>query len=807
MDGSGIPSGNSRNGSVSNTTAHTTSINNNKEGDDEATPFLLIPLSRKNSSFNTTNNNNNNNNNLDDSDVPTNVNSTEQLSTLPAECLSGNEERPLQHFHEDGITISTYSLHPMMYSVFVILLMEGIERFAFYGINYTQTSYLTGEYNPDWNANMNAISASSYVSISVAVAYTTPFLGAYLADQLLGDYWTIIMGIVCCYLPGILLIALTTIPGLLTGSSVDGDLGGDLGGGDGDHFTSSSSSSESSSSSFSGTALAFGLLVLWPTGTGIVKSVVNVFGAKQFHPLLQSSLIESYYVNFYMCINIGALIGGVVVPMLAQTNVTLAYFLPLILLTIGMALFMSRSPRFVVAKPKRNDTTDRIVHFLTCYGCCHRIKPIPKRKSHSYTHFTSSSSSSDAIPISAIFRISLLVVPFNIVYSQMSTTFIVQGTVMKKTLFNLVDAACMNNADAIAVLIFGHVVGTILYPYLADHNIKIPTTYKFAIGSAFGAASILWALMVEYWIITTYEQTGERISILWQGMSYILIGAGEIFAVSAAYEVAFKASPPEQKVLFSAVNLFCIGGLPSVICIILYQLCVPWFQNSNGNMNISHIKEYSTAHINKYFWLLLGLSIFGTLINLLPSIRDFVESIEDRATDMIKTPKTPKFPPTARRKLESYESEESSSSIEEQLLASRRHQYYLKYGSGPSLYKHGSMRAGPALSFTNRNSNNQNNNIRLPSHRSNATSSRPSINRRTLSKLYRSVPVNMMSSTVVMSSSNGQPVTMANALLLSPVTQQRKQNDTSNNSITATTTTTSNTGVVVESSNPDEAIA
>jgi proton-dependent oligopeptide transporter, POT family len=518
-------------------------------------------------------------------------------------------------------------------------------------------------------------------------------------------------------------------------------------------------------------------------------------------------LIESYYVNFYMCINIGALIGGCVVPLLAQSNVTLAYFLPLILLTMGMVMFMFRSSRFVVAKPKRNDTTDRILQFLTCCCCCCRShQKIKKRKSHSFTHLNTSS---DPIPISAIFRISLLVVPFNIVYSQMSTTFIVQGTVMKKTFYNLIDAACMNNADAIAVLIFGHFVGTILYPYLADHNIKIPTTYKFAIGSAFGGASILWALMVEYWIITTYEQTGERISILWQGMSYILIGAGEIFAVSAAYEVAFKASPPEQKVLFSAVNLFCIGGLPSVVCIILYQVCVPWFQNSDGNMNISHIQEYSTAHINKYFWLLLVLSIFGTLINLLPSIRDFVDSIEDRATDMIKTPKTPKFPPTARRKLESYDTEESSSSIEEQLLASRRHQYYLKYGSGPSLYKHGSMRAGPALSFTNRNNNNNMNNNRnlhqpSQSHRSNATSSRPTLNSKTLSKLYRSVPVNMMSSTVVMSSSNGQPVTMANALLLSPVTQQRKSNDAT---AISHDNDDENVILVVEPSNSDEVIA
>ena len=754
--------------------ANNSNSNNNNSNDDDGTA-LLLPLSRRNSSFNHPSDNN--------SDaIATNVCRPEQLVHLPPECLSTlDPRRPLQHFHEDGVTVSTYALQPMMYSVFVILLMEGIERFAFYGINYTQTSYLTGEYNNDWNANMDAISASSYVSISVAVAYTTPFIGAYLADQWWGDYRTILVGILGFYLPGITLIALTTIPGLLVSSRANGS----------EVVVDDAKVMESS---FNGTALAFGLLVLWPTGTGIVKSVVNVFGAKQFHPLLQSSLIESYYVNFYMCINIGALIGGIVVPLWAQSNVTMAYFLPLILLTVGMTVFIFQSPRFVCSKPKRSDTTDRLLQFICCG--CYRKKNTKRKTNNYYTHSTSSTST-DQIPISAIFRISLLVVPFNIVYSQMSTTFIVQGTVMKKTFYNLIDAACMNNADAIAVLIFGHVIGTIMYPYLASRNIKIPTTYKFAIGSAFGAASIMWALMVEYWIISTYQQTGERISILWQGISYILIGAGEIFAVSAAYEVAFKASPPEQKVLFSAVNLFCIGGLPSVVCIVLYQLCVPWFQNSDGNMNISHIKEYSTAHINKYFWLLLVLSIFGTFINLLPGIRDFVENIEDRATDMIRTPKTPKFPPTARRKLENHDSDESFISIEEQMLASHRHQYYLKYGSGPSLYKQGSMRAGPALSFTNRNSQSQ---------RSNTTTSRPKLNRKTLSKLYRSVPVNLMSSTVVVSSSNGQPLTMGDALLLSPssMVTQRKQTDGQNST---TTNSDKAKDVVIEPADSDEVIA
>ena len=137
----------------------------------------------------------------------------------------------------------------------------------FTSLAFLLLSIITSRYNDDWNADMPSILASSYVSISTAVAYTTPFLGALLADNLLGEYLTILLGSSLCYIPGLLLIALTTIPQFL-------------------------------GQSFNHSAIRLGLLVLWPIGTGTVKACVNVFGAKQFHPILQSSLIESYYVNF-----------------------------------------------------------------------------------------------------------------------------------------------------------------------------------------------------------------------------------------------------------------------------------------------------------------------------------------------------------------------------------------------------------------------------------------------------------------------------------------------------------------------------
>lgn len=223
-------------------------------------------------------------------------------------------------------------------------------------------------------------------------------------------------------------------------------------------------------------------------------------------------------------------------------------------------------------------------------------------------------------------------------------------------------------------------------------DVKIPTTYKFAIGSALGALAIGWALLVEIWIHNAYEKTGEKISILWQGISYVLIGAGEIFAVSAAYEAAFTASPPEKKVLASAINLFCIGGIPNVICIGLYNACEGWFKNSHGTTKITHLEDYASANVDKYFLLLLGISLFGVILNLLPGVRAFVEDVEDKAADMVKTPKTPMRPPRRERAAAEQDVESSP------LLRAKRHQAYLKYGSGPVLYKSGSMRAGPPLS-------------------------------------------------------------------------------------------------------------
>eukprot|EP00977_Amphora_coffeiformis_P001021 scaffold220_cov169-Amphora_coffeaeformis.AAC.1 len=550
-----------------------------------------------------------------DDELPTNVRNTEQLEDLPEECLSDQHDRPLRHVDLKGNTFF-YALNPMKYSVGLILVVELMERFAFYGIYYTQTLYLTGVYNASWNPGFTSVDAASFVSISTAVSYTCPFIGAVLADSYLGDYKSILCGCLCFYLPGLLLVTLTTVPGLL-------------------------------GPKFNTTMLSLAVLLLWPLGTGIVKSVVNVFGARQFHPFLQSSLIESYYVNFYASINIGALLGILILPVIAQHNVTLAYMIPCGMLGAAVLLFIAWTPRYVIGKPAHN--------------------LFAKRKRND----------NDRIPLTTMFRIALLIVPFCIAYSQMPTTFIVQGTVMRKA-FGFVDPATINLVDTVSVLVFGYLAGSYFYPALQKRNIKIPTTYKFAIGSFLGVLSILWALFVEAKIHHAYHyEDGRQISILWQAPSYVLIGAGEIFAVSSAYEVAFTASSPDTKVISSAINIFCVGGIPNAFCILLYQGCRGWFRNSRGDTNIQHIEDYTTARVGNYFWVLVAILLFGVGVNVLPGVRDLVESTEKKSAEIVKTPLTPH-----RRR---------PAADEETPLIGR------KFGKEPVLAKMGSMREGPKI--------------------------------------------------------------------------------------------------------------
>lgn len=503
-------------------------------------------------------------------------------------------EKELQHHHHHP-----YALQPLSHSAWYLLLLKLLEGFAYYGIVNTQTNYLMGNYQLDSSKNaagvMSAVQASSLVSGGSAVACAAPFLGGMLADAILGDYWCILLATMILYVPGLLLIALTTVPDLL-------------------------------GPKFYPISLIIGMLILFPLGAGILQSTISVFGAKQYHPVLQTSMIESYYVHFFMAINVGATLGGIVVPLVAQVNLSWAYSLPLWALAFGIFFLVLGSPRYVRLHPDHRPL-QRTLQLLA--SALTNQQPLERAKKTLGGDYDSAFVEG-VQRLLAVIPMSCLTLPFNVVYSQMMTVFVVQGSAMNSFL-DLVDSSMMLNVEAIGVLLAGCLADRYLFPFLTRRGIRIPYTYKFAIGTALGGLSIVWAIIVDHWIHAAFADGGKRISVLWQTFHYLLIGAGEIFASVAAYEATFTMAPKEQKGLASAVNIFMVGAFPNILCIFLYHGCSMWFPAVEEHSNL--LEAYAQSQVYHYLWVLLVLSAFGVWLNFLPSVQNWVEGLCQRVDE------------------------------------------------------------------------------------------------------------------------------------------------------------------------------
>ena len=183
---------------------------------------------------------------------------------------------------------STYAENPLTYSIGFILFLDFMERFAFNGVLFTMSGYLTGYYEPYWNPDYAPYQANTYIATFQGIGFVTPFIVAFVADCLIGDYWTINLFTGLCYIPGILLIAISSIP---------------YSGGSGD---------------FPLEQLKLGTHILYPLGfvsltyrliissflsskthnvvsslQGAAKTLYGVYAAKQYDPINHSDQIES----------------------------------------------------------------------------------------------------------------------------------------------------------------------------------------------------------------------------------------------------------------------------------------------------------------------------------------------------------------------------------------------------------------------------------------------------------------------------------------------------------------------------------
>jgi POT family proton-dependent oligopeptide transporter len=184
---------------------------------------------------------------------------------------------------------------------------ELAERFSYYGMRAILVVFMT-QYLMDASGNltpMTANEATGYFHLFVSITYFTPFLGALLADGVLGKYRTIIL-LSFVYCLGHFCLALdNTRTGLLVGQT---------------------------------------LIAL---GAGGIKPCVSAHVGDQFGASNQHWL-SKVYSWFYLTINIGAFISMLLVPWLLKTyGASVAFSVPGILMLLATVIFWSGRYRFV----------------------------------------------------------------------------------------------------------------------------------------------------------------------------------------------------------------------------------------------------------------------------------------------------------------------------------------------------------------------------------------------------------------------------------------------------------------------------
>lgn len=201
---------------------------------------------------------------------------------------------------------------------------ETAERFSFYGMKAILSTFLIAQFfNPTADPALKDVAeahSNEVTHLFVALVYLLSIAGGFLADYVIGRYWTILLlSIVYCVGHAFLALFDTNYEMFYAG------------------------------------------LILIAIGAGGVKPNVSVMVGEQFDNKDDAKIAKLYDI-FYFGINLGALFSMLITPMLKNSRygAPLAFGVPGILMFLALVIFYMGRKRYKISMPKdtlRQDST------------------------------------------------------------------------------------------------------------------------------------------------------------------------------------------------------------------------------------------------------------------------------------------------------------------------------------------------------------------------------------------------------------------------------------------------------------------
>ncbi|XP_022855736.1 protein NRT1/ PTR FAMILY 5.2-like [Olea europaea var. sylvestris] len=211
-----------------------------------------------------------------------------------------------------------------------VVVYEVFERMAYYGISSNLIIYLTKK------LHQGTVEAANNVTNWVGTIWMTPILGAYVADALLGRYWTFLIAS-AIYLLGMSMLTLAvSVHGLKPPHCVDPNI------------------ANCKKANTLQLAVFFGALYTLALGTGGTKPNISTIGADQFDEFDPKEKAHKLsFFNWWMfSIFLGTLFANTVLVYIQDTvGWTLGYGLPTAGLAISIMIFLAGTRFYRHKKP------------------------------------------------------------------------------------------------------------------------------------------------------------------------------------------------------------------------------------------------------------------------------------------------------------------------------------------------------------------------------------------------------------------------------------------------------------------------
>lgn len=216
---------------------------------------------------------------------------------------------------------------------------------------------------------------------------------------------------------------------------------------------------------------------------------------------------------------------------------------------------------------------------------------------------------------------------FSAVFAQMSTLFVVQGKLMKRTLGSVtIPAASLSFFDFVSVIIWVPIYDSIIIPIVKKFTSKergFSQLQRMGIGLFVSILCMAAAALVEIKRLQLVAELGledEKVavplSILWQIPQYFLLGAAEVFTFIGQHEFYYEQAPDAMRSLCSALSLLTnsLGNyLSSLILTIVTYITT---KGGKAGWIPDNLNE---GHLDYFYWLLAGLSFLNLVVYMVSS--------------------------------------------------------------------------------------------------------------------------------------------------------------------------------------------